>query len=84
MTNLRFGITIPNYGKAISARGLAELANEAEAAGWSGFFIWDHILAGKRLKVPMVDPRVAVAAMAMTTSHIPLRKRIALGPPAQL
>lgn len=66
MANLRFGIYTPNYGKEVSARGLAELAHEAEAAGWHGVFIWDHILAGKTLKVPMVDPWALATCRTMT------------------
>ena len=45
-----------NYGKAISARYFADLAKEAEAAGWDGFFIWDHILVNKDSRNQMVDP----------------------------
>ena len=62
---LQHGLYLSNYGKAIDARNLSILAAEAEAHGWDGFFIWDHILAGQTTRTPMVDPWVALAAMAM-------------------
>ena len=67
---MRYGLYTPNYGAAISARTLAELAHEAEAAGWDGFFIWDHILASKSQRDPLVDPWVTLAAIAMNTDRI--------------
>lgn len=67
---MQYGIYVPNFGVEMSARTLAELAREAEEAGWDGFFIWDHILHSKSQRVPLVDPWVSLAAIAMTTSHI--------------
>ncbi len=68
---MRFAINVPNLGAFADVRALAELAREAEEAGWDGFFLWDHIGGWP---VPTADPWVALAAAAMTTS------RIALGP----
>ncbi|KAB8141652.1 LLM class flavin-dependent oxidoreductase [Chloroflexia bacterium SDU3-3] len=64
---MRYGIYLPNFGPYGDACALAELACEAEQAGWDGFFLWDHI-AGWDL--PMADPWVALAAVAMRTSRI--------------
>ncbi|TAK12025.1 MAG: LLM class flavin-dependent oxidoreductase [Anaerolineae bacterium] len=69
---MKFGVNLPNYGAVVSALSLAELAAEAEAAGWDGFFLWDHILASKNQGLQIVDPWVALAAMAMTTESIQL------------
>lgn len=69
---MNYGIYVPNFGKAISASSLADLAAEAEGAGWDGFFIWDHILYSKSQRAPMVDPWVSLAAMAMKTEDIRL------------
>lgn len=68
---MRFGINVPNFGPTGDARLLAELAREAEEHGWDGFFLWDHIGADWGA-APFVDPWVALAAMAMTTSKITL------------
>jgi alkanesulfonate monooxygenase SsuD/methylene tetrahydromethanopterin reductase-like flavin-dependent oxidoreductase (luciferase family) len=67
---MKHGIYLPNFGAEISAKNLADLAQEAEKAGWDGFFLWDHILVSKTLDVPMVDPWVALTAMAITTTRI--------------
>jgi alkanesulfonate monooxygenase SsuD/methylene tetrahydromethanopterin reductase-like flavin-dependent oxidoreductase (luciferase family) len=64
---MKFGIYLPNFGAYGDARVLADLAQDAENAGWEGFFIWDH-LAGWNL--PMVDPWVALAAIAVSTRKI--------------
>jgi probable F420-dependent oxidoreductase len=64
---MKYGIYLPNYGPFGDARVLASLAQDAEAAGWDGFFLWDHI-AGNNL--PTVDPWVGLAAVAMSTQRI--------------
>lgn len=40
---MQFAINTPNFGCFGDARLMAELAHEAEDAGWDGFFVWDHI-----------------------------------------
>lgn len=67
---MRYGIYLPNFGPYGDARALAELARDAEQAGWDGFFIWDHIVGEASL--PTVDPWVGLAAAAMTTERIRL------------
>ncbi len=69
---MKYGIDLPPYGPFASARVLADVAREAEQAGWDGFFIWDHV--ARAWKIDIVDTWVALAAMAMTT------QRIRLGP----
>jgi alkanesulfonate monooxygenase SsuD/methylene tetrahydromethanopterin reductase-like flavin-dependent oxidoreductase (luciferase family) len=70
---MQYGLYIPNYGAQCSARALADLAHAAEEVGWDGFFIWDHLRGGMTRKVdPMVDPWVALAAIAMNTARIRL------------
>jgi len=69
---MKYGLYLSNYGEAITVRLLAELAQNAEEAGWDGFFLWDHILEARTQKAPMVDPWIALTAMAMTTQKIKL------------
>ncbi|MBN1875967.1 MAG: TIGR03619 family F420-dependent LLM class oxidoreductase [Anaerolineae bacterium] len=64
---MKYGVYLPNFGCFGDARALANLACDAEQAGWDGFFIWDHV-AG--MHQPMVDPWVGLAAVAMVTEHI--------------
>ena len=41
---MRYAISIPNIGNEFAnPHFAAELALEAEIAGWDGFFVWDHI-----------------------------------------
>lgn len=67
---MRFALDIPNFGDYSNPRLLAELAREAEIAGWDGFFLWDHIGAGWAF--PIGDPWIALAAMATATDRIKL------------
>lgn len=65
----RRGIFVAPFGELADARVLAELAAEAEATGWDGFFLWDHVLYREPVR-EIADPWVAMAALAMTTSRI--------------
>ncbi len=65
---MKFGLTMPNWAGSPDARVLADLAAEAEAAGWHGFFIWDHVFH----EFPVLDPWVALTAVALRTTHIHL------------
>lgn len=69
------------YGFIITSgapRVVAELAREAEAAGWDGAFYWDGICVGA---METFDPWVVMAAMAMTTERV--RLGAILTPPAR-
>jgi alkanesulfonate monooxygenase SsuD/methylene tetrahydromethanopterin reductase-like flavin-dependent oxidoreductase (luciferase family) len=66
---LRYGLYIPNFGKAAYAHTLAQLAVAAEKAGWDGFFLWDHIIEYD-WRVPLVDSFTALAAIAARTKRI--------------
>ena len=69
---MQFAINTPNFGSFGEARILAELACEAEDAGWDGFFVWDHIGGSPEQAQPMADPWIALAAMVMVTHRIKL------------
>lgn len=64
-----YGIIVPNFGPYFHPRVMAERAKDAEAAGWDGFFLWDHLLFGT---TPVVDPWIALAAISMKTERIRL------------
>lgn len=67
---MKFAINIPNFGSFDDARAVADLAREAEAAGWDGFFIWDHVLWTAPENQPLADPWVTLAAIATATTRI--------------
>jgi alkanesulfonate monooxygenase SsuD/methylene tetrahydromethanopterin reductase-like flavin-dependent oxidoreductase (luciferase family) len=63
---MRYGFIIPRGG----VHAIAELAHEAEEAGWDGVFYWDGIYIAE--VGPLYDPWVALAAMAMRTERVRL------------
>src|SRR3954470_13703003 len=71
LPTMRYGFYSPNFGSTGDPTFLVELATRAEAAGWDGFFLWDHLAVQPP---PLVDPWVALAAVAART------ERIVLGP----
>lgn len=70
---MKYGLSLPQFDAFGDIHRLADLAQEAEQVGWDGFFIWDHILFDDLWR-QVVDPWVAMAAIAMQT------KKIRLGP----
>ena len=69
---MQYGVYVPNFGPYGDARTLAELAYEAEEAGWDGFFLWDQV--SRSTLTPgfdaMVDPWIALTAIALRTRTI--------------
>ncbi len=61
------GLYLPNFGSWGDPTAMVSLATDAEASGWDGFFIWDHIGGFKNT---MVDPWVALGAVAQATTTI--------------
>jgi len=68
---LRYGLWLAPFGELADARLLAELGARAEAAGWDGLFVWDHVLFGDP-GLPIADPWVTLAAVACATESISL------------
>jgi alkanesulfonate monooxygenase SsuD/methylene tetrahydromethanopterin reductase-like flavin-dependent oxidoreductase (luciferase family) len=63
------GLHVPNFGAFADPGAVADLAAGAEAAGWDGFFLWDHV-ARPEGTFPMLDPWIALAAIAVRTSRM--------------
>ena len=65
---MRMGMSVPTFGDFADVRALADLAATAEAGGWDGFFVWDHI------RWPwaddLVDAWIAMTAIAIATERI--------------
>lgn len=68
---LRFGVYLPPFGPFGNPNVVVDLAVRAEAAGWDGVFVWDHVVSDV---APIVDPWTMLGAMAVAT------ERISLGP----
>ena len=67
---MQFAVDIPNFADFADPRLTAEVAREAEDAGWDGIWVWDHIM--RDAADPHADPWILLAAMAMSTSRIRL------------
>jgi alkanesulfonate monooxygenase SsuD/methylene tetrahydromethanopterin reductase-like flavin-dependent oxidoreductase (luciferase family) len=63
---------MPNVGDFADPRETAEIAHEAESAGWDGVFIWDVINQpfAEGDDVPIADSWITLAAIAMRTERI--------------
>lgn len=70
---MKFAIYVPNFGTFGDVQTVVELAKEAEAAGWDGFFLWDHLLPDKDSKDgPVADTWILLTAIAAATQRIRL------------
>jgi alkanesulfonate monooxygenase SsuD/methylene tetrahydromethanopterin reductase-like flavin-dependent oxidoreductase (luciferase family) len=69
---MRFAVDVPNFGDFADPRVVAELARRAEAAGWDGLFVWDHVTHRKELRRKIADPWVLLTAAALATERIRL------------
>ena len=48
---MRSGLFLPLFDELANPALVADLAAEAEEAGWHGVFVWDHV----RWREPVVD-----------------------------
>jgi alkanesulfonate monooxygenase SsuD/methylene tetrahydromethanopterin reductase-like flavin-dependent oxidoreductase (luciferase family) len=67
---MKYGLDVPTTGEYADPRTLAQLAIEAEEAGWDGFFLWDVLLGGADMMTNIIDPWIALTAVALNTTRI--------------
>jgi alkanesulfonate monooxygenase SsuD/methylene tetrahydromethanopterin reductase-like flavin-dependent oxidoreductase (luciferase family) len=65
---VRFGVCLANIGSYSDPRVGMRVAEAAEAGGWDGVFIWDHLafVWGH----PAADPWITLASIASVTSRV--------------
>jgi alkanesulfonate monooxygenase SsuD/methylene tetrahydromethanopterin reductase-like flavin-dependent oxidoreductase (luciferase family) len=68
-TRPRTAVFVPIFGELADPAVVADLAADAEAAGWDGFFVWDHMLYRAPV-TDVADPWVTLAAVARSTSRL--------------
>ncbi len=75
---MRYGIALTNFGAYGEPRAVTRVAQAAEAAGWDGLFIWDHLafVWGP----PSADPWITLAAAATVTTRLALGLGVAALP----
>ena len=66
---MRYGTSVPNFGSFADVRKTAEMAHDAERAGWDGFFVWDHISAAASY-----DDKTPIA-LEYDAKHVEIRWR---------
>ena len=69
---MRYGICLANIGTYSDPSVAVRVAQVADAGGWDGVFVWDHLAFA--WGVPAADPWTVLAAIATST------ERVRLGP----
>ncbi|UCC19648.1 MAG: LLM class flavin-dependent oxidoreductase [Promethearchaeota archaeon] len=72
MPKNKFGIYIANYGISNDPQDYIDLAILSENNGWDGFFLWDHVFLSSNKTLPVLDPWIILAAVAVKTKRIKL------------
>ncbi len=67
---MRFAVCIANFGVYADPHASLAVAHAADAAGWEGFFIWDHLAFV--WNGPSADPWVTLGAVAASTEGLML------------
>lgn len=68
---MKYGLNVPNFGAFGDIKQLVEYAKAAEAAGWDGFYLWDHLRTiDLPATDPFVDPWIAMTAIAANTTNL--------------
>jgi len=65
----RRGLFVAPFDALADPRVVGDLAATAEAAGWEGFFVWDHLQYGERV-TEIADVWTCCAAVAMRTETL--------------
>lgn len=68
---MRHALFLPPFDGLADPERLVEVAVRAEAAGWDGFFLWDHLLYSEPVR-DILDAYVCLGAVAAATSTIAL------------
>jgi alkanesulfonate monooxygenase SsuD/methylene tetrahydromethanopterin reductase-like flavin-dependent oxidoreductase (luciferase family) len=66
---MRNGVSIPPFTDPAT---VVELTVAAEAAGWDGVFVWDHLVFQRQSRLDVLDPWVLLGAMAQATDRVRL------------
>jgi alkanesulfonate monooxygenase SsuD/methylene tetrahydromethanopterin reductase-like flavin-dependent oxidoreductase (luciferase family) len=62
-------VSVPNAGPVDE---LVRLAVDVDAAGWDGFFVWDHLQLFRDMDLELHDPWVLLGAVAQATTRVRL------------
>ncbi len=68
---MRQALFLPAFDALADPDRLVEIAVQAEAASWDGFFLWDHLSYAEPVR-DILDPYLCLAAVARATSSMRL------------
>jgi hypothetical protein len=74
---MKHAVNLPVIGEYSDPKLLAEIAWEAEQAGWDGVFVWDAMVLDSNLRPPVTDPWITLAAIAAKTERVMIGTMIA-------
>src|SRR4051794_29857730 len=66
---VRRGIFVAPFDELAEPRLVVDLAERAEARGWDGFFLWDHVAYREPVRA-LADPWVTMAALVARTERL--------------
>lgn len=66
---LRSGLWLPVFEELADPALVAQLAVEAEAAGWHGVFVWDHLRWAAPVR-SVADPWICLTAISVATESV--------------
>ncbi len=69
MIDMRRAIFVAPFEELSEPALVASLAQRAEARGWDGFFVWDHLEYREPVR-RVADPWITLAAVAVATSRV--------------
>jgi alkanesulfonate monooxygenase SsuD/methylene tetrahydromethanopterin reductase-like flavin-dependent oxidoreductase (luciferase family) len=64
------GVFLPPFDELADPRIVVDLARRAEASGWDGFFLWDHVNYTREGVGAVADAWIDLAAIAGATERI--------------
>jgi alkanesulfonate monooxygenase SsuD/methylene tetrahydromethanopterin reductase-like flavin-dependent oxidoreductase (luciferase family) len=65
------GLSLPIFGELADPRVVADIATRAEALGWDGVFVWDHLFYSPPVRA-VADPWITLAVVAAATARVRL------------
>ena len=68
---MKRGLFLAPFDELVDPRLLADLGARAEAAGWDGVFVWDHVAYRSPVRA-ISDPWVVLSAIACATTELRL------------
>jgi alkanesulfonate monooxygenase SsuD/methylene tetrahydromethanopterin reductase-like flavin-dependent oxidoreductase (luciferase family) len=69
---MKTALYVPTFNDYGDPQRLVTLAETAEAAGWDGFFIWDHVVLVPGGETPLSDAGAVLGALVQATRRMKL------------